>query len=526
MAKKLTLKDFVDKARKVHGDKYDYSSLIYVNNSTKINIVCRKHGFFTQLPSSHLMGNGCPKCANEERGKNKSSSKDNFIQKAKKVHNNKYDYSKVNYVNNQTKVCIVCPEHGEFWQRPNNHLNGQGCPICSKLNKKNKNKSNTTDFIEKSKKIHGDKYKYSKVNYINSKTKVCIICPEHGEFWQTPNSHLQGQGCPKCVGLGKTIDEWIEEANNIHNYKYNYSQAKYINAITKIKIICPIHGEFYQKPSTHLNGHGCPMCGNLSSKAENEITEFLKTLNPQQRNRSILKNNELDIYIPSLKLGIEYNGLLWHSELYNRNKYYHLNKLVNCNSKGVDLIQIFEDEWLNNKEICKYNLMKICGLTNILTKIDSDSCVIKVIRNKDIIKDFLNKNDINGNTRFSICLGAYKDDILICVMTLLKHGTNWVLNRCAQNIQFYCEGIEKQILDTFIRLYQPQKIIAFADRRWTIHPQNNLFTQIGFKFDGYTAPKSYFYNTNIRFKRFTKTEINSESTCTKIWDCGLIKYTM
>ena len=155
MAKKLTLKDFVDKARKVHGDKYDYSSSIYVNNSTKINIVCRKHGFFTQLPSSHLMGNGCPKCANEERGKNKSSSKDNFIQKAKKVHNNKYDYSKVNYVNNQTKVCIVCPEHGEFWQRPNNHLNGQGCPICSKLNKKNKNKSNTTDFIEKSKKSMG-----------------------------------------------------------------------------------------------------------------------------------------------------------------------------------------------------------------------------------------------------------------------------------------------------------------------------------------------------------------------------------
>ena len=355
---------------------------------------------------------------------------------------------------------------------------------------------------------------------------MCIICPEHGEFWQTPNSHLQGQGCPKCVGLGKTIDEWIEEANNIHNYKYDYSQAKYINAITKIKIICPIHGEFYQKPSTHLNGHGCPMCGNLSSKAENEITEFLKTLNPQQRNRSILKNNELDIYIPSLKLGIEYNGLLWHSELYNRNKYYHLNKLVNCNSKGVDLIQIFEDEWFNNKEFCKYSLLKSCGLTNILTKIDSDSCVIKVISNKDIIKDFLNKNDINGNTRFSICLGAYKDDILICVMTLLKHGTNWVLNRCTQNIQFYCEGIEKQILDTFIRLYQPQKIIAFADRRWTIHPQNNLFTQIGFKFDGYTAPKSYFYNTNIRFKRFTKTEINSESTCTKIWDCGLIKYTM
>ena len=132
--------------------------------------------------------------------------KKEFIEKAKEVHGDKYDYSKVEYVNNHTKVCIICPEHDEFWQTPNNHVHGQGCPYCYKqgIGKKIKNekrikiKTIKKDFVEKAKEIHGDKYDYSKVNYINRNTKVCIICPEHGEFWQTPKNHLCGQGCPHC----------------------------------------------------------------------------------------------------------------------------------------------------------------------------------------------------------------------------------------------------------------------------------------------------------------------------------------
>ena len=117
-----------------------------------------------------------------------------IIAKAKLVHGDKYDYSKVDYVKDYIKVCIICPEHGEFWQRPHAHLQGQGCPKC-----KSKKQTCTTDeFIAKAKKIHGDKYDYSKVDYSNAHTKVCIICPNHGEFWQTPNNHLRGHGCPKC----------------------------------------------------------------------------------------------------------------------------------------------------------------------------------------------------------------------------------------------------------------------------------------------------------------------------------------
>ena len=117
-----------------------------------------------------------------------------FIEKAKQIHGNKYDYSKVEYVNNHTKVCIICPEHGEFWQTPNSHLNGNGCSSCKGLKK-----LTTKEFIERAKQVHGNKYDYSKTIYVNKRTKVCIICPIHGEFYQTPHNHVyQKQGCPEC----------------------------------------------------------------------------------------------------------------------------------------------------------------------------------------------------------------------------------------------------------------------------------------------------------------------------------------
>lgn len=182
-----------------------------------------------------------------------------FIEKAVRVHGIKYDYSKVNYINAHTKVCIICPEHGEFWQIPNNHLRGKGCPHCSR-----NAKMNTEEFIKKAQERHKNKYNYSKVNYINNKTKVCIICPTHGEFWQTPGHHISGDQCPLCAhqSFKDTTKGFVEKAKKVHNTKYNYSKANYINAHTKVCIICPEHGEFWQIPTNHLKGRGCPKCKN------------------------------------------------------------------------------------------------------------------------------------------------------------------------------------------------------------------------------------------------------------------------
>ena len=158
-----------------------------------------------------------------------------FISKSKLIHGDKYDYSKVEYVNNHSKVCIICPEHGEFWQSPEKHLIGQGCVKCSYIERNVKKTDTVEKFIQKSKKIHGNKYDYSKVNYVNTNTKVCIICPKHGEFLITPNNHLRGKGCPKCnqsklerdkISFDREISEVIDYVEYDSIAKLSYDRAK------------------------------------------------------------------------------------------------------------------------------------------------------------------------------------------------------------------------------------------------------------------------------------------------------------
>ena len=422
---------------------------------------------------------------------NKKKSNDEFIREVQLIHHNRYDYSKVKYINNKTKVCIICPDHGEFWQIPSDHLNGKGCPQCAGNVRYNKD-----TFVEKAKIIHNDRYDYSKVQYVNAHTKVCIICPEHGEFWQTPNNHLNGNGCPLCknrkIGnvLRDTVEGFIEKSNEL-----------------------------------------------------NEITNCLKVLLPQQRNREILRNREIDIYIPLLKLGIEYNGLHWHSERLGKGKNYHLDKLNKCNEQGIRLIQIFEDEWINHRDICESKLKQICGL-NTNPKIYARKCEIREITNKNEAYEFLDKNHIQGRTGFTIGLGAYYNNELVGVMTFKKDKEEyWDLNRFATDINYQCIGIGGKLFKYFTRNYDYQEIKSFADRRWTTDPTNNLYTKLGFEFDSYVPPTYWYYKDGeitrhhkfgfrkqILHKRYSlpldlkESEMTETLGYTRIWDCGLIKY--
>ena len=431
-------------------------------------------------------------------------SKNNiFIEKARQIHNDKYDYSKVNYVNSRTKVCIICPTHGEFWQTPHNHLKGYGCAECGK-EKSHLSKITTEDFIVKSKEIHGNKYDYSKACYKTCDTKVCIICPEHGEFWQTLSNHINGSGCPKC-------------ANEKRKNTLLKDTKLFIDAATLI------HGE----------------------KTEDEIISLFSEIEHQQHNREILNGMEIDIYIPSLKLGIEYNGLRWHSEEFGKDHRYHLDKLNKCNEQGIKLIQIFEDEWINHRDICESKLKQICGL-NTNPKIYARKCEIREISNKNEVYEFLDKNHIQGRTGFTIALGAYYQNNLVGVMTFKKEKEGyWDLNRFATDINYQCVGIGGKLFKHFTRNYPFIEIKSFADRRWTTDPTNNLYTKLGFDFDSYVPPSYWYYNPKInpyiRFHKFgfrkqhlhnqyglpltmTEHEMTTALGYTRIWDCGLIKY--
>ena len=245
-------------------------------------------------------------------------TKEQFVADAIKVHGDKYDYSKVEYVNNRTKVCIICPEHGEFWQIPDSHLRGRGCSFCRYIKSSSKCRMNLETFIQRSKEVHGNKYDYSKVEYINTDTKVCIVCPKHGEFWQTPHHHLRGRGCYICGINKKSNKEFIQQAIEIHGDKYDYTQTNYVNKHHKVKIICPVHGDFWQLPNNHLNGRGCPQCGNKKSQKEEMVLKSLQenfyNVIYQYTNKTFLKgknerkNLTLDFYLPDYNIGIEYQG--------------------------------------------------------------------------------------------------------------------------------------------------------------------------------------------------------------------------
>ena len=215
MPKKITTESFIEKAKQIHGNKYDYSKVKYVNSTTKVCIICPEHGEFWQEPRSHLSGGGCKLCHHDKLIKINTITKEEFVKRAKEVHGDKYDYSKVEYSSILNKVCIICPEHGEFWQTPDNHLHGHGCKKCVSEKMSKERRNSLEEFINKAKKVHGDKYDYSKVEYKNCDTLVKIICPIHGEFEQIPFNHLHGSSCPYCKNwkLEEEITKFLEENN-------------------------------------------------------------------------------------------------------------------------------------------------------------------------------------------------------------------------------------------------------------------------------------------------------------------------
>jgi hypothetical protein len=267
MSKRKTKEEFINQSIELFGEKYDYSHLEYINNNTKVKLICPIHGAFHVRPNDHLSKKvGCNKCSNASISKSKNVAK-TIINRFNKVHNNKYDYSLMEYVGTDDKIKIVCPNHGEFQQSPHHHLTGAGCQKCGNVYKKT-----TEEFIIESKNIHKEKYDYSLCDYKNNRTKVKLICKHHGIFLVTPNDHLSKKvGCRKC--LSYLNDEFIIEANKKHNNRYDYSLINIINNRSKIKIICPLHGVFTQNVYNHLSGCGCPIC--KLSKGELQIKKFL-----------------------------------------------------------------------------------------------------------------------------------------------------------------------------------------------------------------------------------------------------------
>lgn len=224
---RLTRETFILKAKIIHGDKYDYNKIAYKNNKTLVIIGCSKHGDYSQIPNSHLLGKGCKKCAIEYISSKKLFTNEDFIIRANEVHGDRYIYTETDYLKSNLKVNIICRKHGIFKQTPNNHLNGQHCPIC--VNKKLSN----SEFIKKANDIHSKKYLYDKTKYRNYRAMIKIECPKHGIFKQLASNHLQGRGCPICKeSKGEIAIRKFLEKNAIQ-----YEFQKFFNECRNIKTL-------------------------------------------------------------------------------------------------------------------------------------------------------------------------------------------------------------------------------------------------------------------------------------------------
>jgi DNA-directed RNA polymerase subunit M/transcription elongation factor TFIIS len=483
MPKKISKEEFIERANEIHNHKYDYSLIDYKNTTTNIIIVCPIHGEFEQLPYLHLKGRGCQKC-----GGSKQMTQEEFIKRSKEIHGNKYDYSLVKYRNSQTKVTLICPIHGEFETVPSKHLHRNfGCPKCGIEKRSTSRKNDVQDVINTFKEIHGNKYDYSKFEYINFYTPSTIICNKHGEFQQ-----------------------------NTYN---------------------------------HSKGHGCPKCGNLISDKEEEIKLFIKNLgySVTENSRKIIPPKEVDIFIPEKNIAIEYDGLYWHSEkMINKSnrdgKAYHINKLLSAAENNIRLIQIFEDEYIYKKEIVLNRIKHILGVYE--RKIGGRQVLIKEIDNKT--KNlFLNSYHIQGQDASSIKLGAFYKNELISVMTFGKKRialgnknikeNEYELLRFATKFGVLGQGIASKLLSHFIKNYDVSNVITYSDKRWNT---GNLYKQLGFEYSHTSAPNYWYIEKNKRIHRFNfrKQELknklktfNSELTeyenmqingYDRIWDCG------
>lgn len=517
--------------------------------------------------------------------------KENFIRLSLKAHKGEnLDYSKVVYVNNKTPVIIIDhdlrpdgTEYGEYTQLPLNHVKGMGHPEKSARRGGDKKKRKWDELLLEFRAAHhGENLEYPEQNYNNVNDKIRIIDHdldengvEYGEYWQDIHSHLRGCGHPrkgvdnrrKILASRKyyTNEGFKELCRKVWGDRYDLSLVEYEKNKRKITVICREHGPFRISCDNFKAGHGCPKCGDsiqvttiydtvgayrkssdlLKSHVEDEIAEIIKGcgLDIIRNLRSLIGGKEIDIYVPAKKIGIEYDSLYWHSEKNGKMRTYHLDKLERCNKNGIKLIQIFEDEWIYHKDIVVDKIKNLLGVSD-MQRIGARKTVVNEISKEEAMA-FLEKNHIQGYGSGSVHYGAFYNDEVIGVMSFKMEGAvengQWELVRFSTKLGCCVQGLGSKMLKRFVTDYNPNEVKSFADRRWTLDKDSNMYTKIGFELDGVGSPdyryvvgderkhKFGFRKLKLYKKYGVPLSLTEKQMCDRlgfyrIWDCGLLKY--
>jgi len=473
---------------------------------------------------------------------------------AHKKHNHVYDYSNWSGYNPiHTKVCIICHTHGNFYQTIANHVNGAGCPFCRNEELLSGfNKKPLSYFINKAKQIHNDFYDYSKwVDVKNTSIDtVVIICPIHGEFNQTPASHIDKKaGCSICANDNRkqtcTKKYGVDHPSKQHmselvlsrlqevdwlTYQHHTSHRTLDNISHELKIQDTTVGKYFKK-------YDIPVKQFFSSIGECDISLFLTNndIQIEVNNRTIISPKEIDIYIPSHNIAIEFCGLYWHSDIHKTN-YYHKTKLELCKQRGIRLITIFEDEWKYKQTIVQNKLLTILGKSNQST-IFARKCNVVEVNTKNKTK-FFDQYHIQGSGPGSISYGLQYNNKLVACMSFIKQKDGiYVLNRYATSNNI--PGGFSKLLSHFKKNCEWNQVVSFADLRWS---EGDVYENNGFILDKKLLPDYSYIVNNKRFHKFGFRRkflekklpnfdplLSERQNCDnagllRIWDCGKLRY--
>lgn len=346
--------EWIERFRKAHGsNKYDYSKTDCNNRDSngRVCVICKAHGEFWIRPSHHANGHGCKKCGVEKSNAHRiENGQAAFEERVKALYGDKYDFSKSVYRGFYVPVDVICKYHGVQYSSPSQIYNGCVCHKCN-MEKFSERQTYTKDeFISKAMEKHNGKYSYTNCNYIGARYNVKITCPIHGDFTQNANSHLNGRGCPKCSSQGFSYmsdNERETRFREIHGDRYIYYWETYTKSHSNMEIECPNHGIFYQTPSKHLIGNGCPKCNR--SHLENEIEQLLTENEIEfisQYKDKWLGLQSLDFYLPKHNIAIECQGgqhfypvkRYGGEDGFNRRKILDVNKLKLCDEHNIKLL--------------------------------------------------------------------------------------------------------------------------------------------------------------------------------------------
>ena len=443
----------------------------------------------------------------------------------------KYDLSKMVYVSESYKVIITCKVHDkEMRVRPADWLKkGARCIDCGRESQVLKRKGDFSEYIKKANEIHGSKYDYSKFEYKNYHTPGVVICKEHGEFLKGLGNHISGKrgGCPHCSESKKSENSsikygaiFIQKATSLFKGRYSYGKIKYASMDEKVTIICKVHGIFMCTTGAHLYlKSGCPKCSSNVSTEELEVRAYIKSLGVKViGNIPILNKKHIDIFIPSLNIGVEYCGLYYHNEEH-KGISYHLDKFEVAKSKGIKLLQIFSDEWYFNTEAVK-TLLKVTILDDRVSSseyhLTTLSCVTAY---KFHLKNGVSLTEINSN---SINIGLYLSGNILACISVNSMGSMAIIRGLSSNIPL--THLFPYLMSECILILKSKGVRTIgvvSDNRFST---DSLYSSFGFKLKGNVSPEFYWSRRNRRFPQGDFDVITSEKMIEegyyRVWNAG------